>query len=117
MGVFFEKGEDWKDLLAPDAQRQLAETFERTKKHKGAYLQSSDVKIAQLWCALVEMRKEIEELKSRVEKVSVPFRAIAVVGDAEKKKAIQRLISDIIKPTEEETTEATKRLVDSLMKF
>jgi len=117
MSVFFEKEEDWKDFLASDAQQQLAELFENTKKHKGAYLQSGDVKIAQLWCALVEMKKEIEELKSAIEKVSAPFRAIAVVGDMEKKKAIQKLVSEIIRPTEEETTEATKRLVESLMKF
>jgi hypothetical protein len=39
------------------------------------------------------------------------------VGDDEKKRAIQRLISDIIKPTDEETSEATQHLVESLMKF
>lgn len=117
MGVLFEKEEDWKDFLAPDIQQELADMFERTKRHKGAYMQSSDVKVAQLWCALVEMKKEIEELKGAVERVSAPFKAITMVGEAEKKKAIQRLISDIIKPTEEETSEATKRLVESLMKF
>lgn len=117
MSMFSEKEEDWKDFLAPDAQNKLSEMFERTKKHKGAYMNSSDVKAAQLWCALVEMKKDLEEMKASVEKVSAPFRAIAVVGDAEKKKAIQRLISDIIKPTEEETSEATRRLVESLMKF
>ena len=91
--------------------------FDAAKRHKGAYLQSDDVKIAQLWCALVELKRENKELREQIDKVSAPFRAIAMVGNVEKKRAIQKLIGDIVRPTEEETSEATKRLVESLMKF
>ena len=113
----FEDDKDWKDLLSPEAQQLLAEMFDSAKRHKGAYMQSDDVKVAQLWCALVEIKKELDDVKCQLEKVSAPFEAIVTIGDAEKKRAIQRLISDIIKPTEEEAGEATKRLVESLMKF
>lgn len=108
---------DWKESLNSESQQMLAEIFESAKKHKGAYLQSDDVKVAQLWCAMVELKKEIENVKVQIDKVSAPFRAIAIVGESEKRKAIQKLVSDIVRPTDEETSEATKRLVDSLMKF
>ena len=115
--MFFEEEKDWKEFLAPESQQTLAEIFESAKKHKGAYMQANDVKIAQLWCAVLELKRDLKTLQEQVEKVSKPFKAIATVGEAEKRRAIHKLISDIVKPTEEETSEATKRLVDSLMKF
>lgn len=115
--MWFKEETDWKDSLSPEAQQVLAEMFDSAKRHKGAYLQADDVKVAQLWCALVELKKEVKELKEQVERVSAPFRAIVTIGDAEKRRAIHQLISSIVKPTEEETSEATKQLVESLMKF
>lgn len=115
--IFGEEEKDWKDSLSPEAQQLLSEMFDSAKRHKGAYLQADDVKVAQLWCALVEVKKELAEVKEQMNRISAPFRAIVSVGDTEKKRAIERLVSGIIKPTEEETSEATKRLVESLMKF
>jgi hypothetical protein len=115
--MFKEEDKDWKDSLSPDAQQMLADMFDSAKRHKGAYLQADDVKVAQLWCAMIELKNEVRAVKEQLDKVAAPFRAIAMVGDAEKRHAIQKLISDIVRPTEEETSEATKRLVDSLMKF
>ena len=69
------------------------------------------------WTAIIELKKELEETNSLLRKVEGPFRAIISVGEAEKEKAIEKMISEIIKPTDEETQEATKKLVESLMKF
>jgi hypothetical protein len=115
--MFERKEEDWKSTLNEDAQQILAGILETTKKHKGAYMQADDVKVAQLWCALVEMKKEIDGIKNTLGKVEEPFRAIISVGEAEKKRTIERIITEIVRPTSEETQEATKRLVESLMKF
>jgi hypothetical protein len=113
----FREKEDWKELLSEDAKQILANIFESTKKHKGAYLSAEDVKIAQLWCAIVELKKDTDEIKRMLGKLEEPFKAIVAVGEAEKKRTIERVIAEIIKPTDEATQEATRKLVESLMKF
>lgn len=115
--MLFEKEEDWKDLLPEDAKKTLAELLEKAKQHRAAYMQAGDVKVAQLWAALIELRKEIAEFADVVKKVQEPFRAIVAIGEAEKRKAIERLVVEIVKPEEEAEREATQKLVDSLMKF
>ncbi len=115
--LFEDREKDWKESLSPDAQRLLVGMFESAKKYKGAYLQADDVKVAQLWCALVELKEEMAGIREQVDKVSAPFRAIVTVGEAEKRRVIHKLVSDVIRPTEEGTSEATRRLVESLMKF
>jgi len=114
--MFFEEEKDWKELLSEDAKQILAELFDSTKKHRGAFMQAEDVKAAQLWCALAEVVKELKQTKEMAEKLSEPFRAIVEMGEAEKKKAIEKVVWDIIKP-EPGQEEATKKLVESLMKF
>ena len=115
--MIFEKPEDWKEFLSEDAQKTLSELFDMTKKHKGAYMHAEDVKIAQLWCALVELRKQNAELIELVKRLEEPFRAIVSIGEAEKKKTIEKLMEEIVKPETEEEKEATQKLVESLMKF
>lgn len=111
------KSEDWKDYLTPEARTILADTLNSVKRHKSAYMQAEDVKIAQLWCALVELRKKLDEMQKHQLKVEEPFRAIVEVGNIEKRKTIERIIREIVRPTEESSEEATKNLVESLMKF
>ncbi len=115
--MFFDREKDWKDLLAPEAQRIISELFERAKRHKGAYMQAEDVKVAQLWCALIELKKEFDEISKNLKKLEEPFKAIVEIGEAEKKKTIEKLMVELVKPETEEEKEATKRLVESLMKF
>ena len=63
------------------------------------------------------MKKEMESFKVLFGKLEEPFKAIVEVGEAAKKRAIQQLVSDIIKPVDEGSQMATQRLVESLMKF
>jgi len=112
-----EENSDWKDFLAPEAQKTLADLLNAAKRHKGAYMQAEDVKVAQLWAALVELKKQLDEMQKLQVKTEEPFRAIVEMGDAEKRKAIERVIRGMVRPEDESAEEATHKLVDSLMKF
>src|SRR3989304_3148141 len=109
--------QDWKDYLSRDAQAILAGLLDSARDHKGAYMQADDVKVAQVWSALIEMKKELDNLREWVMKSTAPWQAIVEVGEVEKRRAIERIVRDIIKPTEPEQEEATRKLVESLMKF
>ena len=109
--------DDWKDFLSPDAKTTLAEILNSTRKHKGAYMQSDDVKVAQLWSAIIEMNKKLEEMQKIQIKLEEPFKAIVEVGDKEKRRAIADIVRGIVRPTNEGTEEATQDLVESLMRF
>jgi len=111
-----EDEKDWKDLLAEDAQEILAELIEKSKRHKCAYCQAEDVKVAQLWSALVELKKEFNEIEATHAKLLEPFAAIAEVGEVEKRRAIERIVREMVRPEPEQEV-ATQKLVDSLMKF
>ncbi|MEM7825689.1 MAG: hypothetical protein QW412_02425 [Candidatus Aenigmatarchaeota archaeon] len=115
--MLFQKEEDWKNFLSEDAKEALAKLLDLTKKHRAAYLQAEDVKVAQLWCALVELKKQFAEFTEVVKKIEEPFKAIVAIGEAEKRKTIERLVTEIIKPEEEAEKEATQKLVESLMRF
>jgi len=115
--MFRDKQEDWKDFLSEDAKQTLVDIFEATRKHRGAYMQAEDVKNAQLWCAILELKKEIAGMSELLKRVEEPFKAIVAIGEAEKKKAIEAFVTEIIKPEEEEEKAATQKLVESLMKF
>lgn len=84
----FGKGKDWKDNLSDEAQSILADLLESTKKHRVGYSSADDIKIAQLWSALIEIKKQLEENYALLKKVEMPFRAIIEVGEEEKKKTI-----------------------------
>jgi cell pole-organizing protein PopZ len=107
---------DWKDYLAETDREILAQLIDSTRKHKCAFMQAEDVKVAQLWCALVEMRKQMLELEKLVGKVAEPFKAIVEMGEIEKRKTIERMVRELLRP-EPDQEEATRKLIDSLMKF
>jgi hypothetical protein len=109
--------ETWKDYLTDESRETLEGLLAAARKHRGAYEQADDKKVALLWSALVEIKKELEEMKIHTGKLEQPFRAIVEVGENEKKKAIERLVTEIVKPTDHDTQEATQKLVESLMNF
>ena len=113
----FEKETDWKEFLSEDSKQVLSEIFEAAKKHRCAYMQASDVKNAQLWSAIIELKKEISGMNELLKKIESPFRAIIAIGEAEKKKAIEKFVSEIIRPEADEEKVATQKLVESLMRF
>jgi len=108
---------DWKNLLDDRTREELKELIDRAAKYRCAYSQADDVRIAQIWVALAEIAKDLKEIKEKLGKVEEPFKTIVEIGEEEKRKAIQRIIEEIIKPADKETQEVTRKLVDTLMKF
>jgi hypothetical protein len=107
---------DWKNHLNDDAKETLSMILDKAKKHQGAYMQADDVKIAQVWAAIVEMKQEVDEMKVLLEKLAAPFKAIVEAGEAAKRKAVEDMVRQMIKPSPEQEA-ATQKLVDSLMQF
>ena len=107
---------DWKDHLNDEAKETLSMILERSKKHQGAYMQADDVKVAQVWTALIELKQEVDDMKILLEKLAAPFKAIVEAGESAKRKAVEDMVRQMIKPNPEQE-EATQKLVDSLMKF
>lgn len=115
--ALFGKKEDWKNNLNEEDKQILSSLLDSTKKHRLAYNSADDVKVAQLWAALVEMKKELDKTNGLLGKLQEPWKAIVTVGEEEKRKTVERLVQEIIKPVDETTQEATRKLVESLMKF
>ena len=115
--ALFKKKEDWKNNLDDESKQVLSALLDSTKKHRYAYNSADDVKTAQVWTALVELKKELEKMNELLGKVQEPWKAIVSVGEEEKRKTVEKLVQEIIKPVDETTQEATQKLVESLMKF
>lgn len=60
---------DWKHLLSIEDEERLNALLASVGKHKGAYRNAEDIKTAQLWCALLELRKENTFLLQRLMKL------------------------------------------------
>jgi hypothetical protein len=74
--MLFKVSDDWKQLLPPEDEAKLNEILKRTNKYRTAYRNAQDVKTAQLWTALLEVRKENQALVNRLRKVEEIFDAI-----------------------------------------
>jgi len=110
MMPFFQKKNDWKKSLANKDEKKLNEILVKTEKHKTAYLQSSNVKIAQLWTSILEMEKEKEHIERRVRRMEYIFSGMT-----------ERLKDEIIKEDTEKTEDKKEKdlenLIRSLEKF
>ena len=73
MMPFFQKKDDWKLSLSKKDEKKLNEILVKTEEHKTSYLQSNNVKIAQLWSALLEMEKEKEHMERRIRRMEYIF--------------------------------------------
>jgi len=65
----FNATKNWKKLLAIEDEMALNELLLKTSSHRGAYKNADDVKIAQLWCALVENRKQMSSIDERLKRI------------------------------------------------
>ena len=115
--ALFKKKEDWKNNLDDESKQILSEVLDSTKKHRYAYNSADDVKAAQVWTALIELKKELQKTNELLGNLKRPWEAIVSVGEEEKRKTVEKLVQEIIKPVDETTQEATQKLVESLMKF
>lgn len=110
----FKKREDWKSLLMEDAKVLLSEIFEATRMHRAAYTSTSEVKFAQLWCALIEMRRETKKLNEKIEKLKNFVQSLSTSGEEikrlnEKIEKIENLLHPLLSISEEETMPEEKK--------
>lgn len=71
--MLFRTANDWKQLLSLDDEEKLNEILRKVSKHRGAYKVSDEVKISQLWCAILELKKENVLLQKRLNSVEDVF--------------------------------------------
>ena len=115
--MIFGKEEDWKDLLDNESEAELSELIEKTKQHRCAYMQADDVKVAQVWCALVEVSKKLKEVDSRLTRLESMVRDFTEIGELARKEALKMRVSDVLKPKTSQEREQVDKIVESLMGF
>jgi predicted transcriptional regulator len=67
---------DWKQYLNPEDEDKLNQFLKIVAKYRSAYRTADDVKVAQLWSAMFELRKENEALQRRLNDLEDIFEAI-----------------------------------------
>jgi 5'-deoxynucleotidase YfbR-like HD superfamily hydrolase len=115
--VLFGEERDWKELMSEESQVELADLIEKTKKHRSAYMQADDVKVAQLWAALTEVSKSVKMLECKLCKIEGMIKEFREIGETAKKDALRERIGDIFKPKTSKEREQVEKVVDSLMEF
>ena len=74
--MLFKVSDDWKQLLPPEDEAKLNDILKRTAKYRTAYRSAHDVKTAQIWTAMLEVRKENQALLNRLKKMEDVFNAV-----------------------------------------
>ena len=115
--MLFGEEKDWKELMSEKAQAELAELIEKAKKHRCAYMQADDVKVAQVWAALTEVSRQLKEIECRIARMECIAQGFTEVGNIAKKDTLRERISDIFKPKTSKEREQVDKIVDALMEF
>lgn len=75
--MLFKIVDDWKQFLPPEDEKRLNDILKNVAKHRNAYRASKDVKVAQLWCAMLEMQKQNQLLYRKLKRMEFIFEGIA----------------------------------------
>lgn len=94
--MLFKIVDDWKQNLPPEDEVRLNGIIRNVAKYRTAYRSSKDVKIAQLWCALLELDKKNSEASKEMKKLKMIIEGFAEVI----KKAEEQDDKDLIKSLE-----------------
>ena len=92
--MLFKAEKDWKQFLSPEDEERLNDILKRAARYRGAYKNADEVKIAQLWSAVLEMYKQNLILQRRLDEVTEIFESIAAKlrkKEEEKKELIESL--------------------------
>jgi hypothetical protein len=94
VALFDFKRKDWKQYLTVEDETKLNDFIKKVLKYRGAYKNAQDIKSSQLWCAVLELRKENLLLKEKVKEFEDMFEAMfkkMKKRDEEKAKLIKSL--------------------------
>ena len=68
MAMLFKVEKNWKEYMSPEDEERLNDILKKVQKHRGAYSNADDIKMAQLWCAILELRKENAALLRKLQR-------------------------------------------------
>ncbi len=71
--MLFSTAKDWKEFLTTEDEEELNNILKRISKYRGAYKNADDIKLAQLWCSILELRKENLILKKKLARIEEVF--------------------------------------------
>lgn len=112
-----EQPRDWTHFLSPEASATLRKVLEAAYNHREAYFRATDVKDAQQWSALIEMQRQIDDLKEQVRKLTPQETTRKFqLGKPDESQVLDK-IRAIMQKGPEDTREASNALIDSLMRF
>lgn len=89
--MLFNATKNWKKLLAIEDEMLLNDLLLRGAKHRGAYKNADDVKIAQIWCALVETKKQINSMDERLRRIEYLLGGIIKRSHEDEEKLLKSL--------------------------
>ena len=92
--MLFNAAKDWKQYLSVEDEERLNEILRKISRYRGAYKNSGDIKIAQLWCALLDTRKENKALLKKIQRLERFFDAMIDVQrrvDEEERELLKSL--------------------------
>lgn len=75
--MLFKVEKDWKQFLSPEDEEKLNDILKRAAKHRGSYKNAPEIKVAQLWAAVLELYKQNLILQKRVDEVNEIFESIS----------------------------------------
>jgi leucyl aminopeptidase (aminopeptidase T) len=112
-----EKQVDWTHFLAPEALATLRKVLESAYNHREAYFRATDIKNAQLWSALLEMQKQIDELNEKVRKLTPQETVRKFQYGTPQESVVLDRIRQIMQKGPEDSKAARNALIDSLLRF
>ena len=94
--MLFREVGDWKKNLASEDEKRLNDIIRKTLEYRNAYKNSSEPKIAQLWCAILVLRNEMNALHAKTRRMEEIYNAItnAVLRTENDKKDLLRSLEN-----------------------
>ena len=82
---------NWKKFLGVDDEAMLNDIIANTAKHRGAYKNADDVKIAQLWCSLIEAQKQMNKMDQRLKRIEYILGGLIKRSDDDRERLLKSL--------------------------
>lgn len=93
--MLIRAADDWKQFLSQEDEDRLNEILKRVQNYRSAYRSSKDIKIAQLWAAVLELHKDNVRLQKKLNRVEYIFD-----GVTERIKKLQKEDEELLKSLE-----------------
>ncbi len=75
--MFVKTEKNWKKYLSIEDEQLINKIIQETAKYRAAYKNADEVKIAQLWCALIDFEKKLQKIDARLKRIEFIFEGLA----------------------------------------